>query len=110
MLTVADDTLTTTRTEARAGSSGTGTQLFLGLLWLGTTMWAAHATLAGQSDTAGGALGSAVSALPDVVAAMVVTSATIASAASSRFAGPGRRFLMGLGAGILFGAIAAAAL
>jgi F0F1-type ATP synthase assembly protein I len=103
---MADETIA--RPDAPAISSGTGTQVFLGLLWLGTSMWVAHATINGTDDDISGTLGSAAAALPGVVAATLVTTASIASAASSRFPGAGRRLLVGLATGVLFGAAAAA--
>jgi hypothetical protein len=101
MQIVAEDT--TTQTDTPATSSGTGTQVFLGLLWLGTSMYIARATINGTANDLPGVLGEAASALPGVIAATLVTSASIASAASSRFPGAGRRLLTGLAVGVLFG-------
>ena len=99
------------KVEKPKTSTGTLTQLYLGLVWLGTTMWAAHATLTGPGgDDGTGAFGAAVSALPGVVAAMLLTSASIASAAGSRFDGPVKRLLAGLGLGLVFGVVAAVAI
>jgi hypothetical protein len=86
--------------------SGTGTQLYLGLLWLGITVWTTHATLTGQEDL-GGVLGAAAEALPGIVATTIVTSASIASAASSRFERALPRLWVGLAAGVLFGLVVA---
>ncbi len=99
---------TSTPAEPRE-SSGTLTQLYLGLVWLGTTMWVAHTSITGDGVTLGGALGEAAAALPGLAAAMLVTSAGIASAGSSRFAGALRRLLVGVGLGAGFGLIAAVA-
>jgi hypothetical protein len=106
MQIVAEDT--TTQTDKPATGSGTGTQVFLGLLWLGTSMYIAHATINGTANDVPGVLGEAASALPGVIAATLVTSASIASAASSRFPGAGRRLLTGLAVGVLFGMAVAA--
>jgi hypothetical protein len=83
--------------------SGTGTQLFLGLLWLGITVLTTHATLTNTQDKLSGALGAAAEALPGIVATTIVTGASIASAASSRWERALPRLLAGLVAGILFG-------
>lgn len=106
MQTVAQDTTTTA--EAPATGSGTGTQLFMGLIWLGSTMWAAHATITATTDDLSGPLTTAAAALPGVIAATLLTSASIGQAASSRFPGAGRRLLVGVAAGLLFGVAAAA--
>jgi hypothetical protein len=79
---------TSTRTESPTGSTGTLTALFLGLLWLVTTMWTAHATIKGTGADASGVLGAAAAALPGVIAATLVTGASIGHAASGRFNGP----------------------
>jgi uncharacterized membrane protein len=94
---------TSTKTESPTGSTGTMTQLLLGLLWLGTTMWTAHATIKGGGADASGVLGAAAAALPGLVAATLVTGASIGHAASGRFSGPFGRLLAGLLMGALFG-------
>jgi hypothetical protein len=99
---------TATLTEAPATGSGTGRELFLGLLWFGTSMWTAHATINGTGADASGPLGAAAAALPGVVAGTIVTAAGIGHAAASRFRGAGGRMLAGLALGALFGAISAA--
>jgi hypothetical protein len=99
---------TSTKTESPTGSTGTLTQLFLGLLWLGTTMWTAHATIKGTGADASGVLGAAAAALPGVVAATLVTGASIGHAASGRFGGPLGRLFAGAGMGLLFGLAVAA--
>jgi hypothetical protein len=91
-------------------STGTLKELYLALVWLGTSMWAAHATLKGQSTTASGTLADAAAALPGIVAATLVTGAALGSAAGSRFEGPVKRLLAGVGIGALFGLLAAAGL
>jgi hypothetical protein len=99
---------TATLTEAPATGSGTGRELFLGLLWLGTSMWTAHATINGTGADASGAFGAAAAALPGVVAATILTGATIGHAAASRFRGMGGRLVAGLALGMIFGAASAA--
>ena len=59
---------TTTRTEAPPRSTGTLTRLYLGLVWLATTMWTAHATITGSAHGVSSALGPAAAALPGVIA------------------------------------------
>ncbi len=90
--------------------SGTGTQLFLGLLWLGITVWTTHATLTATQDGPSGALGAAAEALPGIVTTAMVTGASIASAAGSRYERALVRLLVGLVAGVLFGVAVAAGL
>jgi hypothetical protein len=72
-------------------------------------MWVAHASITGSGASLGGALGEAAAALPGLVAAMLLTSASIASAGSSRFGGLLKRLLAGLGLGTAFGLLAAVA-
>src|SRR5262245_31782417 len=87
--------------------TGALTQLCLGLFWLGTTMYAVHATITGSGVNVSGALGAAVAALPGVVAAMLVTGASIGAVAGG-LRTTGRRLLGGLALGTLFGLAAAA--
>jgi hypothetical protein len=94
--------------EETRSSTGTLTELYLGVLWLVISAWTAHATLTGGGDDLSGALGAAVSALPGIVATTLLTGASIGGAAGSRFRGPGGRLFAGLGLGILFGLAAAA--
>jgi len=101
------DTKTTSRL---ALGSGTMQEIYLGLLWLGTSMYTAHMSLKGNGDNLSGALGAAAAALPGVVAATLVTTAGIANAASSNRRTAGGRLLVGLLIGLLFGAVSAAAL
>ena len=95
-------------TDTEPVATGTLTQLFLGLVWLGTTMYSAHATITGSEENVSGALAAAVAALPGVVAAMIVTGASIGAAAGSRVRSAGGRLLAGLALGTLFGLAAAA--
>ena len=97
-----------TTDTAEPVATGTLTQLFLGLVWLGTTMYAAHATITGSGENVSGALAAAVAALPGVVAATLVTGASIGAAAGPRFRSAGGRLLAGLALGALFGLAAAA--
>src|SRR5262245_49991130 len=88
-------------------AKGTLTPLYFGLVWLGTTMYAVHATITGRGNVSG-ALGAAAGALPSVVAATLVTGASIGAAAGQRFRSAGGRLLAGLALGVLFGLAAAA--
>ena len=88
---MAEDTID--RTETRRESTGTAQELFLSLLWLGTTMYVAHATLSGAKPP-GGVLGAAREALPDLVVSSLVVGASLGAAAASRFNGPARRLLV----------------
>jgi hypothetical protein len=98
----------TTDTATEPVATGTLTQLYLGLVWLGTTMYTAHATITGSGENFSGALGAAVAALPGVVAATLVTGASIGAAAGRRFRSASGRLLAGLALGTLFGLAAAA--
>src|SRR5262245_32750579 len=89
------------------GTTGTVTQLGVGLVWLGTTMYAAHATITGGVEVSG-ALGAATAALPGVVAAALVTGASIGAATGPRYRSAGGRLPAGLTLGALFGLAAAA--
>ena len=93
---------TTARTETHRESTGTAQELFLSLLWLGTTMYVAHATL-GNAPDPDGVLGAAVEAMPDLIISSLVTGASLGAAAGSRFGGTGRRLLVGLAMGSAFG-------
>src|SRR4029450_1603577 len=101
-----DEVETVTRRE----STGTMQELYLALVWLGTSMWGAHASLKGHPDNGTGALADAAAALPGIVASTLVTGAALGSAAGSRFKGPRMRPIAGLGLGALFGVIAGALL
>jgi hypothetical protein len=103
---VAEDTIA--RTETRE-STGTAQELFLSLLWLGTTMYVAHATL-GKAQAPDGVLGAAVEAMPDLILSSLMTGASLGAAAGSRFRGPGGRLLAGLAIGSAFGLLAAFAM
>jgi Nucleotidyl transferase AbiEii toxin, Type IV TA system len=98
----------TTDTDAEPVATGTLTPLYLGLVWLGATMYTAHATITGSGENVSGALGAAAAALPGVVAATLVTGASIGAAAGARLRGAGGRLLAGLALGTLFGLAAAA--
>jgi|KBSSwiStaDraftv2_1062776.scaffolds.fasta_scaffold267868_2 hypothetical protein len=106
---MAEDT-TIKRSGFSLTGSGAGTQLFLGLLWLGITVWTTHATLTTSDDGPSGALGQAVAELPGIVTTAMVTGASIASAAASRSERALVRLLVGLVAGVLFGAAVAVGL
>lgn len=88
-------------------STGTLTQLYLALVWLGTSLYVAWATLKGSGEPSG-AIGAAAAALPGVIASTLVTGAGIGSAASSRFNSALGRLLAGVGMGALFGVVTAA--
>jgi hypothetical protein len=98
------------KTKEPRASTGTMTELYLALVWLGTSMWAAHATLTGHPAAGSGALADAAAALPGLVASALVTGASLGAAAGSRFEGIVGRTLAGLGIGALFGVLAAVAL
>lgn len=102
-----DDTITPT--ETRRESTGTAQELFLGLLWLATTMYVAYATL-GKAPAPSGVLGTAREAMPDLILSSLVTGASLGAVAGSRFRGPGGRVLAGLGMGFGFGLLAAVAI
>jgi hypothetical protein len=95
-------------TDTEPVTSGTLTQLYLGLIWLGTTMYTAHATITGSGENVSGALGAAAAALPGVVAATLVTGASIGGAAGPRFRSASGRLIAGLALGTLFGLAVAA--
>ena len=84
------------------------TPLYLGLIWLGATMYTVHATITGSGENVSGTLGAAAAALPGVVAATLVTGASIGAAAGPRLRSVGGRLLAGLALGALFGLVAAA--
>ena len=93
-------------TDAEPVTTGSLTQLFLGMVWLGTTMYAAHTTITGRGMN--GALGATVAALPGLVAATLVTGASIGAAAGRRSRGAAGRLLTGLALGTVLGVAAAA--
>jgi hypothetical protein len=79
------------------------TQVFVALVWLGASTYAAHATLTG-------AFAAAAAALPGVIAAALVAGASIGAAAGPRLRSAGARLLGGLALATLFGLAAAAAI
>src|SRR4051812_30314846 len=101
---------TLTKDDKPKTSSGTVSQLYLGLLWVAITVWTTRATITGTPGGLTGALGDAAAALPGLIAATLVASASIGSAAGTRFRGAGGRLLAGLGLGALFGLVAAVGL
>jgi nucleotidyltransferase AbiEii toxin of type IV toxin-antitoxin system len=98
----------TTETHTEPVAAGALTPVVLGLVWLGTTMYTAHVTITGRGDNVSGPLGAAAAALPGVVAATLVTGASIGAASGPRFRSAGGRLLAGLALGTLFGLAAAA--
>ncbi len=98
----------TTDTSTDSVATGAITPLFAGLFWFGTSMYTTHATITGSGENVSDALGTAAAALPGVVAATLVTGASIGAAAGSRFRSAGGRLLAGLACGTLFGLAAAA--
>jgi hypothetical protein len=98
---------TTTSADTRT-STGTLSEVYLAMVWLVTTLYTAHLSITGNTDDLSGLLGSAAASLPGLVAAALVTGASIGSAASGRFNSAGGRLMAGLALGALFGAVAAA--
>ena len=96
----------TESTTASRESTGTARELFLGLLWLATSLFSAHAALSGHGDGPDGLLGAAAAALPGLVAATLVTGASIGHAAGSRFRSAVGRLVAGVAVGAVFGAAA----
>jgi hypothetical protein len=111
---VADYTSTaedeTTAPEEPTGSTGTLSEFLVSLIWLATGMYTAHVTLTASGEGPTGALAAAAEALPGLVAATIVTGASIGHAAGSRFRSTGGRLLAGLGVGLAFGAVSAIAI
>src|SRR5690242_79947 len=108
MPSVTSQTATATTIDEPATSSGTTREFLLAILWFGTSMYAAHATIKGSGAGPDGtsAFGAAAEALPGVVGATVLTGATIGQAAASRFHNAAMRLFAGLGLGALFGVVA----
>jgi hypothetical protein len=88
------------RTTETGSTGGTIALRFVGLVWLGTTLYAAIA------GSVSGALGTAAAALPGVVATMLVAGASIGALAGRR--GVGARLRAGLTVGALVGVALAA--
>jgi hypothetical protein len=105
---MAEQTRARTKKSQARESTGTMQELFLGLVWFGTSMWAAYVTIKNGGAGPSGALGDAAAALPGVVAATLVTGASLGNAAGGRFSSAGGRLFAGLGMGVLFGLVAAA--
>jgi hypothetical protein len=95
-----------TRTESVA--TGTMTLLLVGLVWLGAAMYTVLATIAGNGQVATGGLGAVTAALPGLIAAMLVTGASIGAVAGTRVRSAGGRLLAGLALGTLVGLTAGA--
>jgi hypothetical protein len=95
---------------AAKGGSGIGMEAYLGLVWLGTSAYVAHATLTAPGADLDGAVGTAAEALPGLLPAMLITSAAIAGAAAGRFRKAAVRLAAGLGIGAVFGVIGAVAM
>jgi hypothetical protein len=95
-------------TDTESVATGAVTQLFVGLVWLGTSMYAAHATITGSGENASAALGRAAAALPGVVATTLVAGASIGATAGRRIRSAGGRLRAGLVLGTLFGLAVAA--
>jgi hypothetical protein len=66
-------------------------------------VWTTNATITNSEQDISGTIGQAAEALPGIVATTIVTGASIASAAGSRFDRALSRLLIGLIAGALFG-------
>jgi Nucleotidyl transferase AbiEii toxin, Type IV TA system len=98
----------TADTGTKSVATGTITLLCVGLVWLGATMYTAHATITGRGENISGVLGAAAAALPGVVAATVVAGASIGAGAGRRRRSAGGRLLAGLALGTLVGLAAAA--
>jgi hypothetical protein len=97
-----------TASDTEPVATGNITQLFVGLVWLGTTWYTTHATITGRGENLSGALGAAAAALPGVVAAMLVTGASVGAMSVRRRGRAGGRLLTGLAVGTLVGLAAAA--
>ncbi|MBV1852904.1 hypothetical protein [Catellatospora tritici] len=104
--TIAEDDILTDVKEP-AESTGTKTEVFTGLLWLGVSVFTAYATLHGTPG-APGPLGAAIEAMPDLISSSLITAAAIAAAASSRRGSALGRLLVGLAVGAGFGLVTAA--
>jgi hypothetical protein len=97
-----------TVTETEPVATGTVAPLLLGLVWLATTMYTTHVTITGSGGNLSGALAAAAAALPGVVAAMLVTGASVGAVSVRRRGRAGGRLLTGLAVGTLVGLAAAA--
>jgi hypothetical protein len=95
-------------TGTAPAATGTVALLFLGLVWLGSTLYTAHATITSGAGNLSGAPGAAAAALPGMVAATLVTGASIGAMSGKRFRSAGGRLLAGLALGTLLGLVVAA--
>lgn len=98
---------TDTATRPSTAKPGAFVEIFVGLIWLGTSAWTAHATYNNTGPGLSAGVEDAVGALPSTVAATIFTSAAIASAVAGRFPLMLSRLLAGLGTGVAFGVLAA---
>jgi hypothetical protein len=94
-------------TDTETVATGAVARLFVGLAWFGTSLYAAHAGIAGAGN-APGVLGAAAAALPGVVATTLVAGASIGGVVGLRFRRAGGRLSAGLALGALFGLAVAA--
>ncbi|MDI1462600.1 hypothetical protein QEZ54_16630 [Catellatospora sp. KI3] len=92
--------------EEPAESTGTRTEVFTGLLWLGISVFTAYATLHGAPGGPG-PLEAAIQAMPDLITSSLITAAAIAAAAGSRRGSALGRLLVGLAVGAGFGLVTA---
>jgi hypothetical protein len=95
-------------TDTKPVARGVVAQLFVGLVWLGAAVYAAHATITGSAENVSGVLRAAAAALPGVVATTLVAGASIGAAAGRRLRSAGGRLRAGLALGALFGLALAA--
>src|SRR4029453_7608647 len=98
----------TTDTNTKSVATVSIIQLYVGLVWLVTTLYTTHAMITDSGENLSGALRAAAAALPGVVAATLVTGASIGAAAGPRYRSAGGRLRAGLALGALFGLAAAA--
>jgi hypothetical protein len=96
------------KNSTKSVATGAVSQLLVGLVWLGTAMYAAHATITGSAEHASEPVGAAAAALPSVVATTLVVGASIAAAAGRRLRSAGGRLRAGLALSALFGLVVAA--
>lgn len=97
-------------TDTEPAATGAATELVVGLIWFGATMYATHTAVTGNAENLSGALGDAVAALPNVLATMLVVAASIGAAAGRRARSWRGRLGVGLVLGTVVGAATAAGL